>query len=517
MNKTLKKLLITVAVIVGICALVLGGLLIFKKVRAKPVNVYNARDFAMTDYWGDSTQTDGNVRTDRIQNVPISSTQTVTKLYVSEGDQVKKGDPLVSFDTTLSDIDLAKAKNSLARLKQDYEDAQKELTNLMNAVPFYTVLVTPEKKGIKYIPEETPVTVSGSGVEDDPLYILWGEEDSLTMDYLLSLFPEKAEEAPEEKETEETERNWDEVYLAFVSRSYDALNAPITNSFGLCLNREDGKFTFRVVEPVLSEEIQKFEQEEEPYYESHGTYTAAELAEMRTAQEQKVHDLELQIKVAEVDLRRLEDEVSDGIVLSKFDGTVKMVRDPDEAIMNGTALMEVSGGGGYYIDAVLSELELDTMEIGRSVTVNSWQSGGTYEGTVVEISEYPSSGSGWSNGNNNVSWYPFTVFVDESAELMEYEYVTVNYEAVEKPSGSWYLETLFVRSEGGKSYVFVQNEDGKLEKRFIQTGKNLWGSYKEIRGGITVDDRVAFPYGKDVVDGAKTREATMDEFYQSAY
>lgn len=523
-NKTLKRLLITLAVLAGICGLVVGSLFLFKKLRAKPVNVYSARDFAMTDYWGDSSQTYGEVRTDKIQTVSVSETQSVTEVFVREGDSVKVGDPLVAFDTTLSDIDLEKAENTLARLKQDLEDAEEEMVVLQNAVPFYTVLITPEPTGVEYYSETTPQLISGEGTEDDPLYVLWGADDSLTVDYLAGLFPEPGE-APEEEPEEAAEgeegdkpapRNWDEVYIAFVTRSYDALNAPIKNSFGIYLNRSSGSLVFKVVEPVLSEEIQQFEVEPEPYYQSYGTYSSAELAQMRSEQEKKIQDLELSIKLAEVDLRRLQDEVSDGVVVSKLDGVVKFVRDPEEALMNGLAMLEVSGGGGYYIEASLSEMELDTMKVGNTVTVNSWQSGMTYEGTVVEISEFPTNNTGWSNGNNNVSWYPFTIFVSEDAELTEYEYVDITYQPEQQNDGGWYLESVFVRSEGGKSFVFMKGEDGRLVKRTVQTGKDLWGSYKQIRGGLTPDDFVAFPYGNDVVDGAETVEAEASQLYESS-
>ena len=517
MNKTLKRILLALLILAGLAGLVLGGLLLLKKLRAKPVNVYAASDFAMTDYWGDSSEAYGTVTTDKIQDVMISDTQTVTEFYVSEGDTVKVGDPLLAFDTTLSDIDLEKAKNNLARLEQERKEEEQYLKELQNAVPFYTVLITPEPLDIKYYPEETPKLISGEGTEEDPLYILWGAEDTLTLDYLATLFPEQPAEEPEPEEGEQP-RNWDEVYIAFVTRSYDALNAPIESSFGLYLNRSSGTLTFRVVEPVLSEEIQQFEAEPEPYYESYGTYTAAELAELRAQQEQKLRDLEIEIKLAEVELRRLEEEVSDGVVLSKLDGVVKFVRDPEEALMNGTTLLEVSGGGGYYIEIAIGELALDTMRVGQTVTVNSWQSGGVYEGTVTEISEYPTeSADSWTGGNTNVSWYPCRIFVSEEAELTEYEYVSVTYQqTAASDSDSWYLESVFIRTEGGKSYVYAMGEDGKLEKRTVRTGKSLWGSYTEIRGGIAIEDRLAFPYGTEVYEGAAVTEAEASAFYESA-
>ena len=32
---------------------------------------------------------------------------------------------------------------------------------------------------------------------------------------------------------------------------------------------------------------------------------------------------------------------------------------------------------------------------------------------------------------------------------------------------------------------------------------------------LTEDDKIAFPYGKDVKEGAKTREVTLDQMYGS--
>ena len=59
----------------------------------------------------------------------------------------------------------------------------------------------------------------------------------------------------------------------------------------------------------------------------------------------------------------------------------------------------------------------------------------------------------------------------------------------------------------------ARGEDGRLEQRWVQTGRDLWGSYTQIRGGLTTDDYVAFPYGRDVVEGARTVEAAADELY----
>ena len=98
------------------------------------------------------------------------------------------------------------------------------------------------------------------------------------------------------------------------------------------------------------------------------------------------------------------------------------------------------------------------------------------------------------------SYYPFTVYIDESADLQEGTYVSVVYSSAEAQNGL-YLENFMIRTEQGKSYVYVLGENGRLEKRFVTTGKSLWGSYTEVLSGITAEDYLAFPYGKQVKDG----------------
>ena len=99
--------------------------------------------------------------------------------------------------------------------------------------------------------------------------------------------------------------------------------------------------------------------------------------------------------------------------------------------------------------------------------------------------------------------------------LREGDYVEMSYQnsTGSADGNTLYLESMFIRTENGKSYVLVRGDHDRLEKRWVQTGRNLWGSYTQIRGGLTVDDFVAFPYGRNVAEGAGTVEATRDQLY----
>ena len=61
--------------------------------------------------------------------------------------------------------------------------------------------------------------------------------------------------------------------------------------------------------------------------------------------------------------------------------------------------------------------------------------------------------------------------------------------------------------------MYLRGEDGLLEKRYVTTGKSLWGSYTEILSGLTAEDLIAFPYGKAVKEGAPTQESDYSTLY----
>ena len=45
------------------------------------------------------------------------------------------------------------------------------------------------------------------------------------------------------------------------------------------------------------------------------------------------------------------------------------------------------------------------------------------------------------------------------------------------------------------------------KKQYVKTGQIIYSSYMEIKEGLTMEDSVAFPYGSDVKEGAKTKSS----------
>ena len=304
-------------------------------------------------------------------------------------------------------------------------------------------------------------------------------------------------------------------YVIFKITRENRLKGDILGWIGLHVY-SDGSFTF--FDASMNEDFSipvepTVPTEPEPEIDYIGSgYTYTQIQAMKEEQLQKIKDLELKLKLAGAELKIMQKELSDGNIYAEQDGKVISVLTEEEAKLNSQPIIKVTGGGGYYIDASISELERSGMKVGMEVTVNDWDTGMTYTGTVVSVGDMPSSSSSYNGMNNpNASSYPFRVFVDESADLQAGHYVSVQYSTGEQTG--IYLEKAFLRTDNGRSYVYVLGENGLLEQRTVQVGRNLNGYYVEILDGLTEDDMVAFPYGKNVKAGAPAEEGDYSDLY----
>ncbi len=587
MKRKGRKILISLVALVLVGGIGLGIWYYVGHSSAEPVNVYPFMYLGMTEYWGDSQESYGPVTTDRIQTVYLSDTQTVTEILVAQGDAVKKGDLLMTFDTTLSDLALERKRLDVEKLKLQLEDAKDRLREINSMRPMVIPVYTPddgegtENLGTALMEEYLLSQQSKyDGSTQELALICWLHSDKSIDSALLEAIRqqaevfqlENAEQEPDlpteevdpvpQEETENTEQTQPEasdppstdpsqpdttdpsdppstdpsdppstdpsepeivvdanrVYVIFkVTAGNMSLGATRVWQ-GLVIIRDPDtniySFQFFNAEGMTDHTLAADEQpEEEPEIDFGSGYTAAQIAEMRSEQEKTIRELEFSVKMAEADYKIMQTEVGDGNVYAEIDGTVISVISADEAKMLMQPVIKVSGGGGFYVEGSVSELEKDSLQIGQEVTVNDWNTGMTYVGTVESVGNFPTSSNGYMGmGNPNASYYPFRVFVDGSADLQEGRYVSVVYSSASSQQGI-YLENPFLRTEQGKTYVYVQGSDGKLEKRYVTTGKSLWGSYTEILSGITAEDLIAFPYGKNVKPGADTVESDLSALW----
>lgn len=548
-SNSLKKWIIAIVAVILVAALVVG-LVIFLPGSGTSVNVYAFENLGMTEYWGDSQESDGTVRTDKVQTVYLSETQTVTEILVKPGDTVKKGDTLLSFDTTLSDLSVERKRLEVEKLKLQLLDAQEQLAKINAMRPMvFPDTPTPEEKPQQGTPlagdYQISLDTAYDGSTQEKSIICWISSQVDITDAVLDALLDTAvkyqtinaelippEEVPgtpapegSTEQTEPTEPTEPEEPQPVIVESFHVIfkvtegntSQGFVNTWqGMVISRKGGQYGMRFFDAsgIDDHTLSKEEQEEVPEIDFGSGFTAAQIAQMRVEQEKQIRDINFNIKMAESEYKIMLTEVSDGNVYAQVDGTVVSVQNPEEAFMNGQPIVKVSGGGGFYVDGSISELDRDQLQIGSEVTVNDWYTGMTYVGKISHIGDYPSAGDYWyGNGNPNATRYPFTVFVEDTADLQSGSYVSITYSSGSSENGI-YLENPFLRTEGGVSFVYVMNAESKLEKRNVVVGRSLWGSYTEILSGITAEDYLAFPYGKDVRDGAPVVIADISELYQ---
>lgn len=547
-----------------------------------PVYVYQFDFIGMTEYWGDTRESYGPVSTDRIQTVFLSDTQTVNEVLVSEGDTVKKGDLLMTFDTTLSALAVEKKRLEVERAKLQLEDAETRLAEINNMRPMQE-----GSPDIPYDPGDDdslvtaydlfpslspyPRTYDYDGSSAETAIICWMQPGTVVTNNLLTAAAQRALELqqaniqygqsqasdfPEEEEIEEeptfpetypeySEPEWSEpddpepeeptvptaptipddpelpdilndFYVVFKSTSDNYSRGDKTVWQGMHIYRAGGHYNFSFCDSMIEDYSMKpAEEDDNDYYFDYGSgMTAAQISKLRNEQQKKIKELQLKLKMTDAEYKIMVTELSDGNIYAETDGKVISVLSEDEAKMNQQPVLKVSGGGGFIVEGTLSELERDSVSIGQEVTIQDWQSGMSYTGSITAIRDFPSGQQGYyGEGNPNASRYPFVAFVDDSADLREGSYVSVQYSASDTENGL-YVQKPFVRTEQGVSYVLVLGENGKLEKRIVTTGKSLWGSYIEVTSGMTVDDQLAFPYGKNVKPGAKAVPGDLSNLYE---
>jgi hypothetical protein len=230
-------------------------------------------------------------------------------------------------------------------------------------------------------------------------------------------------------------------------------------------------------------------------------------------QEKQLKELDIQKRQGELELSSLQSSASDGVLYATVAGEVKSVGDPENYVQDGSAFLVVSGDSGLYVKGTISELLLDDITVGTTVTANSWETGNTFEATITEIGDYPVSGNSWGDGNPNVSYYSYIARIDDDLNLSNGEYVDLTIDTNQSESGGIYLPKAYVRTEDGKSYCMIADENNKLKKQYIATGKTIYGSAVEVKSGVSEEDRIAFPYGKTAVEGAAVKDAEDTYYY----
>jgi uncharacterized repeat protein (TIGR02543 family) len=195
----------------------------------------------------------------------------------------------------------------------------------------------------------------------------------------------------------------------------------------------------------------------------------------------------------------LSNTAQNGTVYSTFSGVVSVL---NPQARPGETLLEVRGGSGKnVIRCLVAETELTKYPVGTELTGYSYDIGDNVTARVTYVGNMPLTDSYSNGGNPNSSGYIMLLEAVGDVELPLYSYVEfTSFEPLSK-TGAIYLYEAFVREIDGQDCIFIVR-DGFLKKVQVHTGRRTMEYIELVGSDLTQDDLIAFPYGKNVRDGA---------------
>lgn len=613
MRRNKKKKLIAVISASLAVVLVAGIILLAVNAGGAPVKVASV-SVMNQGYWGGNSQISeyGNIVADMNQTINYDDSLTIKEIYVKEGDKVKVGDPLISYDTTLVEMEYDMKKMQIEGIGLKIQNLQAEIDQLKrngtsssaygsSANTRAKIVPAGYKSGKflsvknmaavteKSLPEgqvyseitENSVPYTGNGTKEEPYrYYIYPPEGKTTVnlskEWIKKSLDEKSvsvfdtvdsaenpskivfswemdfetlsnlvgsgsigSEIPPELQGKEILENISSLSSAYnydtadgtAENPYKFLCAPgvsVDNVFMSDMLANGSVAVFQVVDskenpqrilyswtldgqggntqqPTEPEEPQEPTEPEDPGIDIPAGPTQEEINKQIKEKEDNIKSLNLEKRNCELELKKLEQKVNGSVVNSTIDGTVKTVNDAEKAKLEGSPLIYVLGEDGIYVTGSVAETALDKVQKGTVITVTSWESGEVRQAEITGIGATPVEG-GYFSGNPNMSYYPFTAVISEEANFKNGEGVSISAEGFTS-SGEFmddiYLMQAFVREDQQGFYVFMKDENGLLKKQYVEIGRITDGAM-EIKSGLSMEDEIAFPYGKDVKEGAKT-------------
>lgn len=541
----MKKLIIAAVCVAVILGGTFGAYKINESRKSKKAVAKVTPVSLMTDsYWGDELELSGMITSGNVQKVMLDNQKLVEEVLVQEGDTVKKGDPLMKYDMTALELDAAQKENAVSMAEVNIKTAKKELTRLKNLKPSEMMPTEPEPTDPPAPPEPEPTepparpsvdklkvienssaAVSGDGSVKNPLvFNCTGEtvvkaiflqtmaqnhsyavfrvyDDSNAAIYQWTVFGGYiTEESPEDwRVGESVTLNTDggisleynaKIYGSFKVLAEEPLETyqPFENDYSYA-NYNDSVYTGFQRDPNSDDYL----------------YSRAELARMISEKESEIKSLELEKKAAEIAYKNAQAQKENGSIISTMDGHVSSVGDL-ENLEAGSPFIVVEGQNGLSVTGYVGEMNLDKVAVGSLINVMSWETGESAQAEVTEINMTPVSynSQNW-NENPNSSTYEFTAEITDDTAMSTDMGISITIPAQNEEAGM-FIPKVYVREEDGKYYVMKADENNRLKKQYVKTGRIIYGSQIEIKSGLSESDKICFPYGKNIKEGIKTKD-----------
>lgn len=620
----MKKLIIF---LLCVCIVGTGGFFGYRKYKnsqdeKKVVDVVPVNLMAQTAdmFMYTSSEMQGEIVSANSQKVRVDTEKLVKKVFVKEGDEVKKGDTILEYDMTVVELELAQKENQVKVIEQNIKMANKELAEYRNYQPSENAPqpeepdepdypeepyipdepvdpVIPDEPVIPEEPVETVDTVkpafvpaSGTGTKDDPYIINCNEKTKVT-----KLFMNRIDSTGKYAHLNVYDENSRLMYIWIVGGG-SLKDKDLTEwcvSDGVSADKKTGLisvdtsakhyglFSVAMPEDYIETDDSSADSMPEDYlpddyedpsdhddfytdYEDEyddGTdeqpgnmdyvYSRSEIQKMIADKQSEIKGLEIDLKGAKMEYENAKKQKSDGKVVAAIDGVVKKIgsasgsdtdsdtegenegsvedmEDPGmefeedpygEESSDSDVFALIEGAGGVEVRFMVSELKLPQTAVGETVNVMSWETGASAvaEITGTDSEPYSYDNYNWGENPNNSTYYVHAK-LGESTDFSVGDWVSVTLNQTQsQDSDSLYMPIHYVRQEGGDYYIMKAGKDNKLEKAYVKAGQVMYGSFIEITGGLSMSDRICFPYGTDVKEGIKTKDSTEVLYPENYY
>ena len=512
--KKLKSFVIVIVILGVIAGGIYGG---YKYSNSKKIAQVVAMSMeGMDGYWGDSIESYGMVESEKSQTTYIASGTEILSVNVKTGEHVNEGDVLMTVMKESQDI---KGKTlSLQKATEQLGIERRKLERLQNTkpIPEYVhsadVYRDREYVGAKnYIAKEA-LTIDEVSYEKDDIIAIYsfdsdGEELGVTV-----LNPGFTGDGSSYKEIEDEAKI--EAITAYIKNSDNADK----------ITFEEETVTDQWLASVLYFDGETKQIVGEDTFDERGRSThngkpegmkPSELAEAISEQTAVVNKQDLECRKMASELEAMENTTDNGQILAKVSGTVSKIQDKDNYNTN-QPFMVVSATDEYYISGSVGEFHLDSVNVGDTVSIMSWDNGNSAEAVIASISDSPSKDSNYfgGSGNTNISNYQFKATFDKSNGIEIGSAVDITITPAGQEEGGFYIPSYYVRKDVSGSFVMKMNEEGVLQKEYVKVGKTLWGYMTEIKQGVTAEDYLAFPYGNGAIEGIPCEITdSLDDMY----
>ena len=420
---------------------------------------------------------------------------TVEEVYVTVGQQVKKGAPL--FKLTQESVDEIREE-----LASDEENAK---------LTYDTQLVQKQKSQQEAQQEKEKNQVYGNAASleyEEALHdleeTLSDAQDALT-DAQEDLLEYQEDLAEVQEDYEEAKKYLKETTAAIESES---------DTYWYLKNEESREQAAKTVEDEedkiekLQDQIQDKKLEivalKKAYDEAFLAYQTGE-ADAKTQYDKRLYNLKqageiygivtdeiaYQTKTAQEDyedasekLQAFDAYIIDGVVSAQYEGIVTEVDiEPEDLIEKGTQIIVLNNYEDITANVQVDDDDMDQVHVGDTVRVSfSAFPDGNFEGKVSDIGDATISSS------SEVS-YAVEIEVSGDVEGL-YEGMTGEVTFITKETKEvTYVANRAIIREGAQSYVKVRGGDGSIEKRAVVTGFSD-GSNVEIKEGLTAGETV---------------------------